>query len=103
MQSYFASELKTLDTTWNEFMDNARKVFRTLSHSYQSTQKTHTTDDKNSHKRNQDHENASEEDQEDSSGSKYLTSSQLFALQLKDPLLRKQIAVQFLFFIHYLK
>ena len=34
---------------------------------------------------------------------KYLTSSQLFELQLKDPMLRQQISMQLLFFIHFLR
>lgn len=36
-------------------------------------------------------------------GCKYLTSSQLFALQLKDPVIRDQISTQLLFHIHHLK
>jgi hypothetical protein len=34
-------------------------------------------------------------------GCKFLTSSQLFALQLRDPTLRQQVALQLLFFVHY--
>lgn len=37
------------------------------------------------------------------SGCKYLTSSQLFSLQLRDPIVRQQVAVQILYFVHYLR
>jgi hypothetical protein len=37
------------------------------------------------------------------SGCKYLTSSQLFSLQLSDPLLRQQISIQLLYFVHYFR
>jgi hypothetical protein len=37
------------------------------------------------------------------SGCKYLTSSQLFSLQLRDPTVRQQVAVQILYFIHYIR
>lgn len=44
------------------------------------------------------------QDQEDAySGCKYLTSSQLFSLQLRDPIVRQQVAVQVLYFLHYLR
>lgn len=36
-------------------------------------------------------------------GCKFLTSSHLFLLQLQDPLLRQQIAVQILYLVHFLK
>ena len=36
-------------------------------------------------------------------GCKYLTSSQLFALQLKDPIIREQICAQLLVHLHYMK
>lgn len=36
-------------------------------------------------------------------GCKYLTSSQLFALQLKDPVIREQLSTQLLMHLHYLR
>lgn len=40
---------------------------------------------------------------EDYSGCKFLTSSQLFVLQCRDPMLRQQVSVQLLYFVHYFK
>eukprot|EP01038_Epipyxis_sp_PR26KG_P012572 gene12572-16860_t len=112
-----ATSLPSTTSAWNEFITHAKRVLELFEvHGY-------TTDElqqaKNNYKQNiinatnslrltKDlNNNAMEVDtnamvNNSSSylGCKFLTSSQLFSLQLRDPLLRQQVAVQILFFIH---
>lgn len=74
-------------------MTNARSVAELLKHSCQIS----------SADASDGHSNKTRGSAVDYQGTKYLTSSQLFGLQLRDPLLRQQVAVQLLLFAHYLK
>jgi hypothetical protein len=130
LQSQFAADLKSFDPVapWNEFMENARKVFDILKNALKNEKKTNNNNNINNDNKEKTVSNNDEElDRDNYFGCKYLTSSQvssyyvyysrvccnfflfhndinqLFSLQLRDPLLRKQIAVQFLYFAHYME
>jgi hypothetical protein len=86
-QSFFASDFKALDTTtanvWNDFMENAKKVFDILTHSFKSNNKVKT---ENAHPNGSNHTNntgggsiAGNESTQDYFGCKYLTSSQVIS------------------------
>lgn len=87
LQSFFASEIKEFDhaaPTWNDFLVATKKVIAIFQTCY--------FDEEGSSKQKDSYQ-----------GTKYLTSSQLFSLQLRDPLVWQQLAVQLLIFTHYLK
>jgi hypothetical protein len=100
LQSYFASSVKPFEplSAWNDFLGLAKKTIEMfeksssvdLNSAQKSSQKQHSSNNNN---------NGDEQYQ----GNKYLTSSQLFALQINDPLLRQQFSVQLWIFAHYLQ
>lgn len=97
-KNFFCSESKSFDDPkdfWNDFMAHARIVIDTLDRAglgdnAGSPSSSVMTQSDNG-------------DEEEKSGCKFLTSSQLFGLQCRDPQFRQQIAVQLLFFTHYFK
>lgn len=99
LQSFFASNAKPFEpvSAWNDFLGLAKKTIEMFE---KSTSVDDSNTQKSSHKQhNQQHNNGDEQYQ----GNKYLTSSQLFALQINDPLLRQQFSVQLWIFAHYLQ
>jgi hypothetical protein len=113
MQSFFASDQKTVDSIdlWRDFMQHARTVVQLFGDYDFSDEELEQA-------------RAKQQSQQPGSGAvdisgvtstgggdgdlaysgcKYLTSSQLFSLQLRDPIVRQQVAVQILYFIHYIR
>lgn len=86
IQSFFASDFKAFDATtanvWNDFMENAKKVFDILTHSFKSNNKVKTD---NAHTNGSNHANnagggsIANESTQDYFGCKYLTSSQVIS------------------------
>jgi hypothetical protein len=121
-QSFFASEMKNFDSTlpsWSDFVTNAKSVFEIFKENsviitddvqvkqppMPDSVRMDSTEKRKSIGSNNNNNNSAKNASSSVSyfGSKYLTSSQLFGLQLTDPFLRMQVAVQMLIFIHYLK
>lgn len=105
LQSFFASDTKAIDKveTWTGFNESARKVFSLLENKecdeLASSSSSNTVTSSSSSSSSGGGFSADET----YLGSKYLTSSQLFSLQLKDSSVRQQLAVQVLYFIHYIR
>jgi hypothetical protein len=76
LQSQFAADLKSFDPVapWNEFMENARKVFEILKNALKNEKKTNNN---NNNKEKTVNNNDEELDQDNYFGCKYLTSSQV--------------------------
>lgn len=103
LQTFFASEFKALDQsnpTWNDFITNAKTVIDILKQSAFTESSVTASSSGLAGPSQSEKENNSVNSYQ---GTKYLTSSQLFALQLRDPQLRQQVAVQLLIFTHYLR
>jgi hypothetical protein len=126
LQAFFASDQKTIDSAdlWRDFMHHARTVVQLFedsdftdeelaqarSHATGSAtsppaSSTTTSASGNAHSGAVDAVADVEGGEQGRaySGCKYLTSSQLFSLQLRDPMVRQQVAVQILYFIHYIR
>lgn len=102
LQPLFATDTKSFDNAqyWEDFITSAKQVIEVFQivESTSSKELSSSTDN-NSPAVLPSTLLATNE----SIGVKYLTSSQLFLLQLKDPMVRLQIAIQLLIFIHYFK
>ena len=100
LQSYFASNAKPFEplSYWNEFMGLAKKTIEMFEQSQvvADSDLKAPSSNHNNHQNNNQHEDQYQ-------GNKYLTSSQLFALQIQDPFLRQQFALQLWMFAHYLQ
>ena len=113
LQSFFASDTKAIDKaeTWTAFNDSARKALALLDKEHDKVAEKSTGSKPNARSssssgdanRNNAANGSGFSADETYLGSKYLTSSQLFSLQLKDSSVRQQLAVQVLYFIHYIR
>jgi THO complex subunit 1 transcription elongation factor len=88
VQSFFSSEAKTMESAeaWSGLQQALDQVFGLLlSHGDESVKRESNSSPTTYF------------------GCKYLTSAKLIGLQVRDPLLRQQIACQTLFYTHYLR
>eukprot|EP01034_Spumella_vulgaris_P001087 gene1087-1443_t len=98
LQSFFLSESKAVDKAlWKDFVACAKQTVK-LFETNKQPHEQHAHSDSTSDPQNTSADN----DSDVYMGCKFLTSSQLFSLQLRDPVLRQQISVQLLYFVHYL-
>lgn len=74
------------ESNWNAMINNISSVLKLLSDTTSTVSHSSSTSNNSEY-----------------FGSKYLTSSQLFPIQLLDPILRLQICIQILILIHYIK
>eukprot|EP01039_Chlorochromonas_danica_P011474 gene11474-12835_t len=102
LQNFFATECKSFDEQkdyWTDFMNHARLVIDTFEKGDQPEATTNSASVASaSHAVDKNIVGDSEY-----SGCKFLTSSQLFSLQFRDPLVRQQVSIQLLYFVHYFR
>lgn len=126
LQSVLASETKELDslTKWENIMDHTDQVLSLFEEPHNTFSELELKQEKERYKalcKNaqieekqkrlrkvtdniKDEENEKEKESDNGYvGTKYLTSSKLLSLQVRDPLLRQQLATQLLFFTHHIR